>query len=62
MADEVTGDLFRSIELKNTACGRTNEDISINGRAGGILCSIGLGVNGGSRLGADRGNLSYGDE
>lgn len=53
VADQVTSDLFGAVQVDDTSSIRANEDVSGDGRAGGVLCGIGLGVDGGSGLRAD---------
>ena len=58
-ADEVTGNLLRAIDANLARSISADEDISRDGRARGVLCSIGLRVDSGSRLGANGSSLGW---
>ena len=59
MADQVTSNLLGTINANDTRRIRADEDISVDGRTGSVLCSIGLGVDGGSGLGAEGSSLGW---
>lgn len=59
MADQVTSNLLRTVDADLSRCSRTDEDISGNGRAVGVLCGIGLGVDGSSGLRANGSSLGW---
>jgi len=57
VANQVTSDLLRTIDVDLTRRSRADEDISVNGGAVGVLGGIGLGVDGGSGLRANGSSL-----